>query len=195
MGGATALLALAAGAAGEPDGVAQDPRREPEEGGSGQGEEQGQEMDAHAASQEETRATGGDDVDPQGRAWTQRGTRQHAQQGGATRRRAPWHWHWHPQETAATRAFLFLYVSRPRASRTHGVHHSFTSKSPVNNRNQSHVVIYRVHHVQRAIQSGRPRCSWKRHRGRTRRSRAPPRTGSSSSRSRTSRSAAGSSRR
>lgn len=162
MGGATALLALAAGAAGEPDGVAQDPRREPEEGGSGQGEEQGQEMDAHAASQEETRATGGDDVDPQGRAWTQRGTRQHAQQGGATRRRAPWHWHWHPQETAATRAFLFLYVSRPR---------------------------------ERAIQSGRPRCSWKRHRGRTRRSRAPPRTGSSSSRSRTSRSAAGSSRR
>lgn len=123
MGGATALLALAAGAAGEPDGVAQDPRREPEEGGSGQGEEQGQEMDAHAASQEETRATGGDDVDPQGRAWTQRGTRQHAQ-GGATRRRAPWHWHWHPQETAATRAFLFLYVSQPRPT---GFSHAWRS--------------------------------------------------------------------
>jgi len=41
MGGATTILAFAAGAAGEPDGVPPDPGREPQEGGAGQGEEQG----------------------------------------------------------------------------------------------------------------------------------------------------------
>jgi len=70
MGGATTTLAFTTGATSEPDRVAYDPRGEPEEGGAGQGEEQGQEMDAHAASQEETR-TRGDDVDAQGWTWTQ----------------------------------------------------------------------------------------------------------------------------
>jgi hypothetical protein len=59
-------------------------------------------MDAHAASQEETR-TGGDDVDAQG--WTQRGGHQHQGQGGAARRWVPWN----PQEGAAS-TFL-QYVS------------------------------------------------------------------------------------
>jgi hypothetical protein len=60
-------------------------------------------MDAHAASQEETRA-GGDDVDAQGRT-QRRGQHQHQGQGGTARRWVPWN----PQEGAAS-TFL-QYVS------------------------------------------------------------------------------------